>query len=538
MAQDILSIRLPRYNAMQVVGPRNLKRAIEDADHASIAWFESMLALMVQTRKREWRLLLSVLSPQEIATLWHLPDETYAGEKIAWAVSNAPDALPKEGADRVVIGEILRGGFSRPVSLAAADRAYHHYVAGKTGTGKSTLLHNLIHQDIAAGRGVAVIDPHGKLVDDILANSIPLERHQDVVLLDCSSDAYPVPLNPFRIPEGVDYDSAFNHVYWVLRRIYSDIWLDGRTDMVMRNVVEALLCDPEATPLDIRRLFTSDEYRQQLVGLMQDHPSVSMDTLDYWEEFAERSKGDKRDIADPVITRTRAFLGNRTLELMTCHKHGLDYSRFIAEKKIVLARLNGRAIAQEVGSLGAMLISGLFLAAEAMAYTPSEADPRMFVYIDEVERFVTTPLPDMLAQARKFGLPLTLANQYLDQLSPETYRAIAGTVGTLTLFEMGLEDAAKFTRLLEPDVTQEALAQLGLYRMAVKTRAHGASVPAFIAAARRAPERRGTPYAETAAQGMTGVEVREWLKTRREKRSEKPDEKPDEPESGQVQAYE
>ncbi len=519
IAHDVMQVRLPRYNGMGIVGSPNLRRAIETEEQASVAWFETLLTVMVQTHKTEWRQLLSVLSPQEMATLWHLPDETYTGENIAWAAPTVPPEVLVEGkvpGERVVIGDVKRSGKATAVSLAVTDRAAHQSIFGKIQTGKSTLLHNLIHQDIAAGRGVAVIDPHGKLIDDILSRSIPADRHQDVVLLDCGRDDYPVPLNPFRIPSGVKFASAFNYLYWITRKIYADIWLTGETDMVMRNVIQALLCDPEAIPMDIRRLFSSDRYRKHVVELMRANEYVSLETLAYWNDFDVRSLGDKRETANPVFSRTRAFVGNRTLEMMTCHPDGLDYQALIRERKIVLINLRGEEIAAEAGNLGALFLGGFYLASEALGYLPEGAPPRFYLYIDEVERFITSPLPDMFSQARKFGLSLTMANQYLEQLSKETYQAVMGTVGTHFLFELGIEDASKLAKLVEPDVEHEALTQLGLYRMAVKTRASGKSLPAFVSPTRRMPEISPSPYLRpTEVPGFKpGKEVRSWIASR------------------------
>lgn len=355
IAHDVMQVSLPRYNQITLVGSRDFKRKMENEEQASIAWFETLLTALVQSSKPEWRRLLCVLSPQEMATLWHLPDETYTGENIVWASSAVPtELIGTEGVphERMVIGDAALAGRRVPIVIAATDRDTHIAIAGKPKVGKSTVLLNLIHQDIEAGRGVAVIDPHGKLIDDILHRSIPTERHKDVVLLDCGRDDYPVPINPFRIPPGVEFYSAFNYVYWVTRRIYEDIWLDGQTDMVMRNVIQALLCDPEATPLDIRRLFMNDAYRQHVIDLMSSHDKVSLDVLDFWIDFKDRSTGDKREIARPVLNRTSAFLGNRTLELMTCHPTGFNFQECIREHKIVLINLVGDEIANEQGSLG------------------------------------------------------------------------------------------------------------------------------------------------------------------------------------------
>jgi hypothetical protein len=451
--------------------------------------------------------------PEELASLWHLPHTGFAGQPIQW-VSTFPQEVLSPAQRAVEIG--LRADTRQSVFLSRQDRATHQYIAGKTGTGKSTLLHSLIHQDIVQGEGVAVIDPHGKLINDILERSIPASRIQDVLLLECDRDDYPVPLNPFRVPSKVAFVSAANALYWAARKIYEGIWLDGQSDMVMRHVIHALLCDPEATPLDIRRLFTSDSYRRHIVQLMSKHKDVPLDTWQYWNEFEARSAGDKREIAKPIINRTSAFLGNRTLELMTCHPSTINFQECITKRKIVLINLAGQSIRNEVSSLGVMFFSGFFLASEALGYLKDGAPPRYYLYVDEIERFITTPLPDMFSQTRKFGLSLTMANQFLDQLSPETLRAILGNVGTFSLFELGITDAKAFANLLEPEITPDTLVRMGLYHMVVKTRVSGKSIPAFRAVTRGKPASIGVPYKRQATipSFPSGEQVRAWVRER------------------------
>lgn len=335
------------------------------------------LNALVQHQQPEWRQLLMVLSPKELASLWHVPHEDFTTHRIVWAGARVPEALtkpPKDEAQAVCMGTAVSRGQDTPVYLARTDRAFHHFIVGKTGMGKSTLIHNLVAQDIAAGCGVAVIDPHGKLIEDILA-TIPTTRADEVVLLNCGQTDYPVPLNPFRMGKDISHDTAFTYLYWVLRKIYEGIWLEGRTDLVMQNVLQALLCDPEATPLDIERLFTEESYRAKIVHLMEDSDDASLATLRYWREFGNRSAGDRTQLAQPILHRTGAFLGNRALEYMTCHPHSLDFPSLVRENKIVLINLSGNAIRSEIGGLGAIFLAGFYLASELLGYIPDEPPP-------------------------------------------------------------------------------------------------------------------------------------------------------------------
>lgn len=512
---DVTRFAIPRHNHMARSGESRIQQ-IQPANSPLSNLSQDLFAGDILSPQAAWRPRLLVLQPSELAALWHLPDERFTAEKIEWAGRPIPAAVTKAGDDRVLLGTTVGRGQAKPVYLTLSERAHHLYTAGKTGVGKSTLLHNLIHQDIVAGRGVAVLDPHGKLIDAIVERSIPASRQQDVVILDCARQDRPVPLNPFRVPEGIAFSSADTYVYWVMRKIYEGIWNEGRMDMVMRNVIQALLTDPEATPLDIDRLLTNDAYRQQIIQFMNAHEEVSFGVINYWQEFTSKSGGQRREIAQPILNRTRAFVGNRTLEGMTCNPQGLNFQSLIRDRKIVLVRLAGDAIRNEVGSLGAIFFSGFYLASETLGYLPDNAPPRFYLYVDEVERFISTPLVEMFSQARKFGLSLTLANQFLNQLPKETLDSILGNVGTQVLFEVGNTDAYTLEPLLKPDMKADTLLNLGQYRMVIKTRAEGRTLPAFMVAGNNVPAAVGKA-ATNLANGLdfpTREAVRAWLAER------------------------
>jgi len=457
--------------------------------------------------------------PDELAALWHLPHADFAGLPITWASRISPHLLANQDGNATLIGTLPDTG--KPVFLTRQDRAFHAYIAGKTGMGKSTLLHTLIHQDIAQGEGVAVIDPHGKLIADILAHSIPANRVGDIVVLDCNDTTYPVPLNPFRIPQGVSYETTFNYLYWIFRKVYESIWREGRMDVVIRNILQALLSDPDATPLDIARLFSDTAFRHALLKRIQADENGSLSVEMFWRDFEHKSSGEKDQLAAPILNRTSAFLGNRQLEAMMCHPTTLNFPAFITGKKIVLINLAGEAIRSEVGSLGAVFLAAFTMASETVSFLRDQEPPRYYLYVDEVERIVTTPLPDMFAHERKFGLSLTLANQYLDQLDTDTLRGILGNVGSTFLFELSDHDAKTFASTLAPDIASEELTKLGAYRMVVKTRAKGENTPAFILRTNAAPtEESATPPEALRTQShqtqgfLPAADVRTWLKTR------------------------
>jgi hypothetical protein len=358
-------------------------------------------------------------------------------------------------------------------------------------------MQNLIHQDIAVGHGVAVIDPHGSigLVNDILKKSIPESRINDVVLLECGQVDYPVPLNPFRVPAGVEPDSVFTTVLWLLKSIYKKSWSESRMEYVARNVLHALLADPEATPLDIRRLVEKPKFRNRILSYLENSLDVPFTTVDFWREFGAKSPGEQRNMTNSLLYRTNAFLGSTAVELMTCHPHTLNFSRLIADKKIVLIDLSGSRVQTEVDSLGAIFLANFYLACMGLGEMASK-EPRFYLYVDETQRFITSALQDMFSEARKFGLSLTLANQYIGQLDNDTVKGIQGNVGTKFSFECSPEEARATAKLYEPEVTAEELSRLGAYQVAVRTRKGGKTLDGFVMKTLPPPEPLGEVSAE------------------------------------------
>jgi hypothetical protein len=195
----------------------------------------------------------------------------------------------------------------------------------------------------------------------------------------------------------------------------------------------------------------------------------------------------------------------------------LPIKTLIRDKMIVLCNLSGEAIASEVGTIGAIILAQIFIAAQSLGYLKDGELPRAYVYVDEVERIVTSPIPEMFATARKFGLSLTLANQYLTQLTSETQDGILGNVGTQLVFEVGDKDSRALSRLVEPEVAREQLLRLGTYQMAVKTRTGGASLPAFLVKTLPPPQKQGGVIAQASDTRFTPIpaqDVEAWLAKR------------------------
>ena len=451
--------------------PRQLENPIEEQ------YFNTprIISRYSQSPTALWKSAKAVLSIEELAALWHLPHDGFAATEIAWAPIRkvAPATLVKD-KEGVLIGYNVLADRKNPIRLSDKSRETHVNIVGRTGVGKSTLMHNLIHQDIKDGKGVGVVDPHGKLVSDILCYSIPDDRVDDVVVIDIANEEYPPPLNPMIVP-GERSNIAAGQVIAVLDKIY-DIKAQRAEDALTAALV-TLWQDPTPTVRDVVKLFTNIEYRHRFLDNADDMDDIV--TLEFWEEFQDQSPSVQRDLSRPVIHRMRHFYRNPTLYPMMCHPEAFDFSRLIRDRKIILISLGideRKVPAPEQQLLGAVLVSQLQMAAMGSL---EKATP-FFLYIDEVQNFVTTSLDKLLDEARKFGLHLTMANQYLGQLKGRILDSVMGNVGATIVFQIGLNDARLLGSYFKPEFSAEDLVNLDVFTTAVKMRSkEGQTLPAF-----------------------------------------------------------
>jgi hypothetical protein len=351
------------------------------------------------------------------------------------------------------------------------DRASHMSIIGQTGVGKSTLLHHLIDADIAQGRGVAVIDPKGHLVRDILHASIVAGRENDVVLMDIASLSHPPPFNLLASPGNIEQASAVGLLLAVFEKLYKE-FAGTRMADTFSMAVQTLWEADTPTVMDVERLFEDADYRHTLV-----EKSSSFVVRNFWRHFEAKSPAQQDELAYPVIHRMRAFYGNRYLCPIMCHPQPLNLHRLISEGRIILVSLNlneGQIPRSEQNLLGAILITQIQMAAMGGALRR----PPFTLYIDEAQHFVTTSLPQMLEGARGWGLSVVLANQHLKQLTGDVLDAVMGTVGITIAFQCGESDARHVARL-RPGFTYEDLMQLDKYTAGVFMRYKGETQPAF-----------------------------------------------------------
>jgi len=426
----------------------------------------------------EWRRFLLLLDSRELASLWHLPYSAFSASNIHWTRGKKVQ-MPRvlwDKTEGVCLGVNRYAGKERPAYILDEDRVTHMAIIGKNGVGKSSLMHRLIHEDIMRNRGVAVIDPHGALVSAILQSSIPPKREDDVVVLDIANQVngmhYPPPMNMLTTPHGVEVETSAEQIMAVFEKIYSGF---GQTEMAdtLYNALQTLAHEPQATLVDVETVFTDPNYRHQLMANV-DNIAVEQ----FWNRFEAAGQNQQQQWTRPVLRRLRSFYGNRHLYPIMCHPDPLDISSLISQNKIILISIHApeaKIRETERTLLGALLVSQIEMAAMANAITK----PPFYLYVDETQNFVTTSLPKMLSESRKYGLALTLANQFLKQLAGNTLDAVMGNVGAMNFFELGEPDAKAVASYVKPHLTPEDLMRLGRFKMATVMRYKGERLPTF-----------------------------------------------------------
>jgi type IV secretory pathway TraG/TraD family ATPase VirD4 len=353
---------------------------------------------------------------------------------------------------------------NRIFGIKDEDRFSHIYVIGKTGTGKSTLLETMALQDIERGRGLAVIDPHGDLVERIAARA-PQSGREDVIHFNAADPAQPYGYNPLRQVRAEFRTLAASGLMEVFKKMWSDSW-GVRMEHILRNVLLALLEQPDATLHDILRMFSDKEYRKGVARSLQNRTVRAF----LEKEFERFSFGYRTDGVAPIQNKVGAFLADPLLDrIVSAPEHDLHIRKIMDEGQVLLVNLAKGRIGEDSSSLlGALLVTTIGLAAFSRADMPAEKRRDFFVYVDEFQTFTTLAVANMLSELRKYRTGFTIAHQYLNQLEPDIRHAVLGNAGTLISFRVGAEDAPYMEREFLERFEQADLMQLPNHRIYLK----------------------------------------------------------------------
>lgn len=361
--------------------------------------------------------------------------------------------------------------------IKSDDRRRHMYLIGKTGMGKSTVLENMIIDDIRSGRGVAVVDPHGDLAEKVMAY-IPEERIKDVIYFNPADIDYPI---AFNVVEQVD--SRLQHLVasgliGVFQKLWADSW-GPRLEYILRNAILAILDYPGSTLLGVVRMLSDKPYRKRVVANIKD-PVVKA----FWEnEFTGYADKFASEAVSPIQNKVGQFLSSSLMRNIVGQiKSSIDLRKVMDEGKILILNLSKGRIGEDNSALlGAMMITKIQLAAMSRVDIPEEERRDFYLYIDEFQNFSTDSFANILSEARKYRLNLILAHQYIEQLNEKVKPAVFGNVGTMISFRVGAADAEELAKEFLPTFNEEDLVNLPKYEMYLKLMIDGVASTPFSA---------------------------------------------------------
>jgi hypothetical protein len=325
----------------------------------------------------------------------------------------------------------------RVFGIKQPDRLSHMYIIGKTGTGKSTLLERLMLSDVEAGRGLALVDPHGDLAERIAAR-IPEHRKNDVIYLNVPDRSQPFGYNPLKrvVPERRPL--AGSGLLEVFEKMWPEAW-GVRMEHILRNALLALLDQPQATLPDVLKLLSDKRFRKDALQ-HNENRQVRAFWQNEYEKYSDRMRAD--GIA-PIQNKVGAFLADPTLyRILTKPERPINIRRIMDEGKILLVNLAKGQIGEDASSLlGGLLVTTIGLAAFSRQDTELAARRPFYCYLDEFQNFTTLSVANMLSELRKYQVGMIVVHQYLEQLDPAVRHSVLGNVGTLISFRLGPKDA-------------------------------------------------------------------------------------------------
>lgn len=413
---------------------------------------------------------ISTLSTEELASIFHFPSKEVTTPLINWIKAKTAPVDPKiPDSNGTMIGYGYHRGVRRPVCIQEKDRMRHMYVIGKTGTGKSEFLIEMIKQDIVAGHGVCVIDPHGELVDDIL-HFTPASRGEDVIIFDPSDTERPMGLN---ILEHETEDEKHAITAGVINMMYK-LFDPNRTGMVgpmfehaVRNAMLTVMCEPGASFIEVVRCITDDNYVKTILPKVKD-PLVRR----YWtDEMAQTSQQTKSDSLGYIVSKFGKFITNGTMRnIIGQSKSAFNVREVMDNKKILLVNLSKGKLGEENSSFMGLLMVPRILAAAMGRVTMAQEDRKpFFLYVDEFQNFATPDFAVILSEARKYKLALTVANQFIGQMQDDVRKAVFGNVGTQVVLRTGVEDAEFLKKEMEPTFDQNDIINQEKFHAYIKT---------------------------------------------------------------------
>ena len=435
-----------------------------------------------------------ILNIEELASLFHMPHTTVETPNIVWATTktaeppaNLPIALKGGEKDISLFGVTNFRGDNRVFGIYRADRGRHVYILGQTGTGKSGALELLTLSDIYYDQGFAVIDPHGDYAQHVLT-FIPQRRLDDVVYFNPADTAYPIGFNPLEISDPSMKGHISSELVGVLKKLFGESW-GPRLEYILRYTLLALLDYPDCTLLDITRMLTEKQFRNDVISYVKD-PVVK----NFWvTEFASWNDKFATEAVAPVLNKVGAFTANPMIRnIVGQPKSTFNIREIMDQGKILIANLSRGLMGEDnAATLGAMMVAKIQLAAMSRADVPEPQRTPFYLYVDEFQNFATDSFAVILSEARKYALFLTVANQYISQMDQPVRDAVFGNVGTIMSFRVSPDDSPFLQKYFEPEFESPDIIQQHSRYFIVSMMINGEKAPAFSAKTLNLPQPQG-----------------------------------------------
>lgn len=420
-----------------------------------------------------------ILTSEELASIYHFPNKSVTTPGIHWLTSKkapASSLLPTTG---LYLGKSIFRGMTHPVYIELDDRRRHMYIIGKTGTGKSEFLKQMVMQDIKNGKGLAVIDPHGDLVEDVL-RLIPPQRAEDVILFDPSDTDRPMGFNMLEAETEQQKHFVVNSIIGLMYKLFDPNKtgiIGPRFEHAIRNAMLTVMYEPGSTFIEVVRVLTDPSFVQELLPKVQD-PIIRR----YWtDQIAQTSDFHKSEVLDYIVSKFGRFVTNKMIRnIIGQSQSAFNFRKVMDEGKILLVNLSKGKIGEENASfLGLVLVPKILVAAMSRQDMAMEQRNDFFLYVDEFQNFATPDFAQILSEARKYRLNLIVANQFIGQMEEEVKNAVFGNVGTIASFRVGVTDANYLQHEFQPTFNETDLINIDRFNAYMRTIVRGEPIPPF-----------------------------------------------------------
>jgi hypothetical protein len=442
---------------------------------------------LTKYNNREFNDIGFILNIEELASVFHLPHTNVETPNVVWASSKTaepPSKLPIITGNSEIdenisaFGMTNFRGVNHQFGMLRLDRSRHVYIIGQTGSGKTGTLALLALSDIFHGHGYAIIDPHGDFAVDNM-RFIPGSRLEDVVYFNPADTGFPLGFNPLEVTDPNQKTNISSEVIGVLKRMFGESW-GPRLEYILRYTILALLDRPETTMLDITRMLTDKKFRENTLTYCTDAVVAN-----FWKvEFASWNDKFVAEAISPVLNKVGAFTANPIIRnIIGQPKSTFDVRKIMDEGKILIVNLSKGLIGEDNASiLGAFIVTKIQLASMSRSDIERIEDRRPFyLYVDEFQNFATDSFATILSEARKYGLNLTVANQYISQMGETVRDAVFGNVGTMISFRVSADDAPILAKQFEPQFEPTDLLQMHNRNFVINMVINGEKAPAFNA---------------------------------------------------------